>query len=367
MLNTQILPLPPGKTIGILGGGQLGRMLSVAAGKLGLKTHIYCPDEDSPAFAVSNTHTLADYEDTDALTRFAKSVDVITYEFENIPYETLQALSAQIPIYPDPDILKITQDRLHEKSFLNTLGILTTPFADVTSKADLETGFASVGPDVILKTRRLGYDGKGQSRVKSLKEAHAAWDGVNKVDSLLEKFVPFTCEISVITARNIEGKIACYDPGLNIHANHILDETHIPCNAAQNTVHDAILTASRIVRELDYIGVMGVEFFIVEEAGQEKLYVNEIAPRVHNSGHWTMDACLTDQFEQHIRAVAGWPLGSTERHSDVVMKNLIGHDVENWAEFCKQPHSALHLYGKKEMRAGRKMGHVNTIKPLMRD
>lgn len=363
MLNTQILPLPPGKVIGILGGGQLGRMLSLAASQLGLRTHIYCPDDNAPAFDVASQHTIADYDDMDALTAFADQVDVVTYEFENIPYETAQHIASHVPIYPDPDVLRITQDRLHEKKFLNTLKIKTTDFADITSLKTLQAGYEAAGPDVILKTRRLGYDGKGQVRVKSLEEAVQAWEAVSKVDAIFEKYVPFTCEISVIVARDIEGKIACYDPGRNIHTNHILDETHVPCGLPQNTLHDAVLMASHIVRELDYIGVMGVEFFVTEAEGKFSLSVNEMAPRVHNSGHWTMDGCLTCQFEQHIRAIAGWPLGDTQRRSNVVMKNLIGQDIEGWREASLKPGVALHHYGKKEVRQGRKMGHINTVSP----
>ncbi|MCE8526338.1 5-(carboxyamino)imidazole ribonucleotide synthase [Ruegeria pomeroyi] len=350
--------LKPGARIGILGGGQLGRMLSVAAARLGFVTHIYEPGANPPAGQVADRVTTAGYDDAAALAAFAASVDVITYEFENIPTEALDILEAHRPIRPGREALRVSQDRLTEKSFLRDLGLMTAPFADVTDLASLESAIGEIGTPAILKTRRFGYDGKGQARLKSPGDAAAALADMAGAPAILEGFVQFTHEVSVIAARGLDGQVACFDPGENVHRDGILHTTTVPArlSAAQRT--DAVLLAARILNALDYVGVMGVELFVTP-AG---LIVNEIAPRVHNSGHWTQNGCAVDQFEQHIRAVAGWPLGDGQRHADVVMENLIGADMDRVPELATERDLALHLYGKAEAKPGRKMGHVNRIR-----
>ncbi|WP_158968971.1 5-(carboxyamino)imidazole ribonucleotide synthase [Chachezhania sediminis] len=350
-------PLPSGAVIGILGGGQLGRMLSVAASRLGFRTHVYEPAANPPAGHVADVVTTADYDDAEALARFAASVDVITYEFENIPTEALDLLEAAKPIRPGREALRVSQDRLTEKSFLKDLGLATAPFADVTSAAGLDTALADIGAPAILKTRRFGYDGKGQARIMSPDDAAPALESLKGAPAILEGFVDFDREISVIAARGLDGAVACFDPGENVHAEGILRTTTVPASLTAALRTDAVLLAARILNALDYVGVMGVELFVTR-AG---LVVNEIAPRVHNSGHWTQNGCTVDQFEQHIRAVAGWPLGDGQRYADVVMENLIGADIDRVPDLAKAPDTALHLYGKAEMRPGRKMGHVNRI------
>jgi 5-(carboxyamino)imidazole ribonucleotide synthase len=349
--------LPPGSTIGILGGGQLGRMLSVAASRLGFKTHIYEPGANPPAADVAHALTTAPYDDIAALTAFAASVDVITYEFENIPTAALDALEAIRPIRPNRRALAISQDRISEKAFLTSLGLTCAPYAAVTSLADLQAAVTTIGTPSILKTTRLGYDGKGQARLTSPADAPQAWDMMQSAPSVLEGFIDFTHEVSVIAARALDGSVACYDPGENVHRAGILHTTTIPGRLSASQRTDAVLMAARILTALDYVGVMGVELFVTPKA----LIVNEIAPRVHNSGHWTQNGCAVDQFEQHIRAIAGWPLGDGSRHSDVVMENLIGDDIARLPALAKERHIALHLYGKAEARPGRKMGHVNRI------
>lgn len=349
--------LPLGSTIGILGGGQLGRMLSVAASRLGYKTHIFEPAANPPAADVAHAVTTAGYGDIAALKAFAKSVDVITYEFENIPTAALDALEALRPIRPNRRALAISQDRILEKDFLTGLGLTCAPYAAVDSLADLESAIAQIGAPAILKTTRLGYDGKGQARVKTPEDASDAHAAMNGAPSVLEGFIDFTHEVSVIAARGLDGSVACYDPGQNVHRDGILHTTTLPARLSPSMRSDAILLAARILNALDYVGVMGVELFVTPKG----LIVNEIAPRVHNSGHWTQNGCAVDQFEQHIRAVAGLPLGDGARHSDVVMENLIGDDIERIPEILQENDTALHLYGKAEARPGRKMGHVNRV------
>ena len=350
-------PLPQGSTIGIIGGGQLGRMLSVAASRLGLKSHIFEPGANPPAGQVADQVTTAAYDDADALKRFAEAVDVITYEFENIPTETLDILSAIRPIHPGREALRVSQDRLTEKTFLNDLGLQTAPFADITDADSLNAALADIGTPAILKTRRFGYDGKGQARIMSPDDAEKALADMAGAPAILEGFVDFSHEVSVIAARAADGSVSCYDPGENVHKDGILDTTTVPARLTPGHRQDAVLLAAKILNALDYVGVMGVELFVTPKG----LIVNEIAPRVHNSGHWTQNGCAVDQFEQHIRAVAGWPLGDGQRHSDVVMENLIGHDLDRVPELATQPDTAIHLYGKADVKAGRKMGHVNRI------
>ena len=352
-------PLAPGSTIGILGGGQLGRMLSVAASRLGYKTHIFEPGSAPPAGQVADRITTAAYQDTEALRAFAGSVDVITYEFENIPTAALDVLETLKPIRPGREALRVSQDRLTEKDFLRGLGLSTAPYADIPDAAALAGALASIGTPAILKTRRFGYDGKGQARIMETGDTAQALEEMNGAPAILEGFVSFSHEVSVIAARGVDGSVACYDPGENVHKDGILHTTTIPARLRPAQRTDAVLLAARILNALDYVGVMGVELFVTPGG----LIVNEIAPRVHNSGHWTQNGCAVDQFEQHIRAVVGLPLGDGQRHSDVEMLNLIGDDVADLSEHLAAPHSALHLYGKAEAKPGRKMGHVNRVKP----
>jgi len=352
-------PLPVGATIGILGGGQLGRMLAVAASRLGLKTHIFEPGANAPAGDVAHRVTTAAYDDASALTAFGNAVDVITYEFENIPTSALDLLEKLAPIHPGRRALATSQDRLTEKTFLQDLGLQTAPFADVGNAEDLDAALAAIGTPAILKTRRLGYDGKGQARIMTPDDAAAALADMAGAPAILEGFVNFSHEVSVIGARGPDGAVACYDPGENVHEAGILRTTTVPAKLTPSQRTDAVLIAARILNALDYVGVMGVELFVTPQG----LIVNEIAPRVHNSGHWTQNGCTICQFEQHIRAVAGWPLGDGSRHADVVMENLIGDDMDRVPELAKTG-AAIHLYGKADVKAGRKMGHVNrVIKP----
>lgn len=358
---TQHAPLRPGSTIGILGGGQLGRMLSMAAARLGLKTHIYCPDTASPASQVADLVTVADYEDQEALKVFAGKVDAVTYEFENVPAHTAEVLSALVPLRPGARALAVSQDRLVEKTFMRDLGIATAPFADVASKADLLAALGEIGTPAILKTRRFGYDGKGQTRIDDPAQAQAAWDTIGQNPAILEGFVPFEAEISIIVARGIDGSVETYDPARNVHENHILAVSTVPAGYSEAVETNARALAEKIISALDYVGVMGLELFVID--GGKSLVVNEIAPRVHNSGHWTTEACTVSQFEQHIRAVAGWPLGSAKRHSNAEMKNLIGEQANDWLALSREANTGLHLYGKGEARPGRKMGHITRISP----
>ncbi|UWR02053.1 5-(carboxyamino)imidazole ribonucleotide synthase [Ruegeria conchae] len=349
--------LPTGATIGILGGGQLGRMLSVAAARLGFKAHIFEPGTNPPAGQVADRVTTAAYDDENALKVFAESVDVITYEFENIPTQALDLLEAHRPIRPGREALRVSQDRLTEKTFLQGLGLKTAPFADITDLNSLQAAIDEIGTPAILKTRRFGYDGKGQARLRAPDDAEAALGDMAGAPSILEGFVEFSHEVSVIAARGLDGQVACFDPGENVHRDGILHTTTIPARLSPAQRTDAVLLAANILNALDYVGVMGVELFVTPEG----LVVNEIAPRVHNSGHWTQNGCAVDQFEQHIRAVTGWPLGDGQRHSDVVMENLIGHDMDRVPELARERDIALHLYGKTEVKVGRKMGHFNRI------
>ena len=349
--------LPLGATIGILGGGQLGRMLSVAAARLGYKTHIFEPGT-APAADVAHAITTASYEDTAALTAFGQAVDVITYEFENIPTSALDTLEALAPIHPNRRALATSQDRITEKDFLTGLGLKTAPYANVESAADLEAAIAQLGTPSILKTRRFGYDGKGQLRLKA-GDTGAAYAQINDAPCVLEGFIDFSHEVSVIAARNADGQVSCFDPGENVHKDGILRSTTVPARLGASQRTDAVLMAAQILNALDYVGVMGLELFVTPQG----LSVNEIAPRVHNSGHWTQNGCVIDQFEQHIRAITGLPLGDGQRYADVVMENLIGDDMDRLPDLLSAGNAALHLYGKAEAKPGRKMGHVNRITP----
>jgi 5-(carboxyamino)imidazole ribonucleotide synthase len=355
--------LKPGATIGILGGGQLARMLACAGARLGLRSHVFSPLADDPAFEVCAARTIADYADEAALAAFAAAVDVVTYEFENVPAATAAFLDAHAPVRPNPRALALTQDRLVEKEFLRGLGIETAPFADVADAAGLERAVSALGLPAIVKTRRFGYDGKGQKTLREPADLAAA-GALLGAPCILEGFVPFSKEVSVVAARGADGEFRAYDLCENVHENHILALTVAPARVSLSTADEAVAIARRIAEAADYVGVIAVEMFVVAEAEGERLVVNEIAPRVHNSGHWTLDGALTSQFEQHMRAVAGLPLGSTRRHgARVEMRNLIGEEADRWREILAEEGACLHLYGKKETRPGRKMGHVTRVIP----
>jgi 5-(carboxyamino)imidazole ribonucleotide synthase len=361
----------PGGTIGILGGGQLGRMLATAAAEIGLRTHILCPDDHAPAYDASSAHTVADYLDEAALAAFATSVDAITYEFENVPVEAVEFLTGLgATVRPGAKALETAQDRLVEKQFARAIGAQTAAFHPVDDLASLKAGLEKVGRPAILKTRRLGYDGKGQTRITASdsdlpaaygKAVEFAWAEVGAAPSILEAFVPFVREISIIGARGADGDIRLYDPAENTHQGGILKTSVVPASVSEETAEKARAVTRAMLAELDYAGVIGVEFFVLENGD---VVVNEYAPRVHNSGHWTQDACAISQFEQHIRAVAGWPLGDPARHSNAMMENLIGEEVHRWRELAKEPQTCVHLYGKREARTGRKMGHATRLASL---
>ncbi len=345
--------------IGILGGGQLGRMLSLAASKLGMRTHIFCPDPHSPAFEVTPHKTVAAYDDETALAAFADAVDVITYEFENVPAATAEFLAARKPLRPGARALAVSQDRLAEKSFLASKNIPVAPYRAVETLADLDAAIEALGLPAVLKTTRLGYDGKGQRVIRARADAAAAFAELSPKPLVLEAFMPFDKEISVVVARNAAGEVRAFDAAENVHRHHILFTSTVPADIAPGVEKHAAMLAKVIVVALDYVGVLGVEFFVIP-GERPTLVVNEIAPRVHNSGHWTEAVCLTDQFEQHIRAVVGWPLGDPTRMADVVMENLVGDEVFTLPG-ALDGNTQPHLYGKTEARPGRKMGHVNRI------
>jgi 5-(carboxyamino)imidazole ribonucleotide synthase len=336
-------------------------MLATAAARLGLKCHIYCPDPESPAFDVAAACTVAAYEDAASLDAFARSVDVVTYEFENVDVAAAERLGSIVPVRPGPRALAVSQDRVTEKGLLRDLQIETAPFAAVDDLASLQAAVDAIGRPALLKTRRFGYDGKGQARIGADTDLGEVVRAIGNAPAILEGFVPFSREISVIAARGLGGEVASYDPVENVHSEGILHTSTVPAGISAATASDAGRIARLILEALDYVGVLGVEFFVVAGGDMERLIVNEIAPRVHNSGHWTEDACAVSQFENHVRAIAGWPLGPTTRHADAVMTNLIGTDAEDWPRLAGEPGARLHLYGKRDARPGRKMGHVNRL------
>lgn len=344
--------------LGILGGGQLCRMLALAAAKIGVKTEFLSDDPSSPAADVALFHH-AHYDDEAALARFAAGVDAVTYEFENVPARTADVLAALKPVRPGPRALAICQDRWLEKSFLRELGIGTAPFANVEREGDLEAASLATGFPAVLKTRRMGYDGKGQKIVRTRGELSEAFRALKAVPCILEGFIAFSREVSVVAARGSDGRIEAYDPVENRHEDHILKTTIAPASMTASLAQSATEIAAKVLAALDYIGVIGVEMFDTPEG----MLVNELAPRVHNSGHWTTDACTVSQFEQHVRAVMGWPLGSPARHSDAVMSNLLGDEALGWECRRLEPGQSLHLYGKAEARQGRKMGHITRLSP----
>ena len=360
---TKPTPLPPGSTIGIIGAGQLGRMLAEAAVKLGFKTHLYAPETAPCGRFVTDTLTTAAYDDTKSLKHFASSVDVATFEFENIPLDAAALVAETVDLFPDPEALRVSQDRLIEKRFLNDLDIATAPFAPVDSIDDVASAAEIIGLPAILKTRRFGYDGKGQSRITRPADFAAAWDTIGQQPAVLEQFIEFEREISFIAARDRAGNVVNFAPGENIHKNHILHTTTVPARIKPETRAQAETIAKKIASALDYVGVFAVEFFVTASDDTEHLIVNEIAPRVHNSGHWTQDGCAASQFEQHIRAVCGWPLAATHRHSNAVMTNIIGPDANDWQTLVADPENSVHIYDKGDARPGRKMGHVTRLSP----
>ncbi len=353
--------LRPNSTIGILGGGQLGRMLALAAARLGFKCHVFAPSPDSPAFEVVHRVTCADYADNSALDRFAEDVDVITFEFENVPAPTATFLSARKPVLPDPQILATTQDRLTEKNFVTGLGIATARHAEVSSQQDLALALGTIGRPAVLKTRRFGYDGKGQISIGEGSDPAAVWRAIGEQPAILEAFVAFEREVSIVAARGREGRIECFDLVENEHRDHILKLSRVPANVSKSVADEAKRIAETIAAAFNYVGVFAVEMFVLRQDGG--LLVNEIAPRVHNSGHWTLDGATVSQFEQHIRAVAGWPLVKPLRRGKVEMVNLIGGEVEDFAKWLSVEGASLHLYGKATVRPGRKMGHVTRVMP----
>jgi len=352
--------LPPGSTIGILGGGQLGRMTAMAAACLGYRAHIFATEHDSPAAQVSAAATVAPFGDAAAVARFAAAVDVATFEFENIPAAAVRRVAAKRPVFPRPEILETTQDRLREKNFLRDIGVATTEFREIADLDALTTAIGELGAPAVLKTVRMGYDGKGQVLVAADSEPQEAWRRMGGSLGILEGFVDFRCEISVVLARAADGAMAVYPPVENRHVKHILDTTIAPADLPVETLSKAETIARHIAERLDLVGVLAVEMFVTKAGA---LLVNELAPRPHNSGHWTIDACMTSQFEQLVRAICGLPLGSTERHADAVMQNLIGRGVERWRGAVADPKAKLHLYGKSRVRPGRKMGHITRLLP----
>ena len=352
-------PLPPGSTIGILGGGQLGRMLATAAAQLGYRTHVLAPDRESVAAQSASSMTRADYHNRIVLADFAEACDVVTYEFENIACDPVEWLAERVPVHPSPRALRVAQERIGEKRFVESLGGRPAPWAAVDSLESLEQGLAKVGTPAVLKTARFGYDGKGQVKIDSPDGARAAWDAIGG-PAVLEAFVPFEHEFSILIARGHDGRTARYDSPLNVHRDAILRHSTVPAPAAVLAQADeAAALAERIAAELDYVGVLACEFFV----GADGPVFNEMAPRVHNSGHWTIEGAECSQFENHIRAICGLPLGATTLSGrEATMENLIGDDADRWAEVLAQPGAHLHLYGKGIARPGRKMGHVTRIR-----
>ncbi len=360
-MTAPLRPLPPNATIGIVGGGQLGRMSAMAAARLGYKCHVLTPEPDSPAQQVSAGITLGEYEDPAALRDFAAHVDVITFEFENVSAEGLDLLASLKPVHPSPAVLRISQDRIAEKTFLNGIGVPTAPWRPVESFAELQAAVAELGLPAILKTTRLGYDGRGQQRLRTLDDLAPAYEALLPRPLVLEAMVDFASEISVVAARGTDGGYAAFDTVENRHRDHILDLTLAPARIQDDTAAMAQALTRKVAEGLGLVGLLALEMFV---AADGQVLANEIAPRPHNSGHWTIDACPASQFELHIRAVAGLPLPEGARHSDAVMKNLVGPaETALWPRILATPGLIPHLYGKAEARPGRKMGHVTRLFP----
>lgn len=348
------------KTLGILGGGQLGRMSAMAAACLGIKTHIYCPEDGCPASLVTNAFTCADYEDKKALEKFAKEVDVISYEFENIPLETVEFLKQSTPVYPDSKLLEVSQNRLKEKDFLNSIDIPTAPWAPCHSAEDIAVTLGKwSATECIIKTARFGYDGKGQIFHRDGDDVERSWNELNTQEAVIEGVIDFDCEISVIVARDLMGQSVAYPAVQNEHKNHILSKTIAPAPVSADIQQKASEMVHRLAEAVDLVGVLALELFVTKDG---ELLANEIAPRTHNSGHWTIDACAVSQFENHVRCVCALPVGPTVPHSAAEMVNLIGDDVNDLDTYLEMENAHIHLYGKEEARAGRKMGHVTILK-----
>ncbi|RUT94996.1 5-(carboxyamino)imidazole ribonucleotide synthase [Mesorhizobium sp. USDA-HM6] len=352
--------LASGSTIGIIGGGQLGRMLAMAAARLGYRTIVLEPQADCPAAQVANRQIVAAYDDPTALAELAASSAVVTYEFENVPVSAAEVLAAKVPVYPPARALEVAQDRVTEKSFLNGIGIPTAEFCPVDNDEQLTVALKKFNGSGVLKTRRLGYDGKGQRVFRNMETGGFAGtcEAMGNVPLILESLVAFEREISVIAARGIDGSVAAYDPAENVHREGILRTSTVPASIGPETAAAAKEAAAKILAALGYVGAIGVEFFVLADGS---VLANEMAPRVHNSGHWTEAACVVSQFEQHIRAVAGLPLGSPARHCDCIMENLIGDDILKVPALLAEPDLMLHLYGKTDSRPGRKMGHFTRL------
>jgi 5-(carboxyamino)imidazole ribonucleotide synthase len=352
----------PGSTIGVFGSGQLGRMFAIEARKLGYRVHTFSPDTDTPTGQVSDVETVASYDDLDEVRGFARSIDVVTFEFENVPAATVEAAAEFVAVHPKGEILHTTQNRLREKTFLDSNRFPVAGFKRIKTLDDLYRGVEELGTPSILKTAGFGYDGKGQRKIEALGEVPAAFDGLNGAEAVLEEFVEFDKEVSVVCARGRQGEFAHYGVIENEHSNHILDVSRAPADVSEKTYSEAIEITRAIAEQFGYVGTMCVEFFLTKE---ERLLVNEIAPRPHNSGHLTFDACVTSQFEQQLRAVCGLPLGSTSFYKPAAMANLLGDvwasGVPDWAAAISDPSIKLHLYGKSEPRPGRKMGHLTVM------
>jgi 5-(carboxyamino)imidazole ribonucleotide synthase len=355
-------PILPGATVGVLGSGQLGRMLAIAARQMGYRIHTFSPERDTPTGQVADREIGAPYDDLDAIRAFAAGVDVTTLEFENIPSATVEAIAASVPVRPGGTVLHTTQHRIREKTFLRDAGFPVTPFRPVTTLAELRDGLAAFGYPAVLKTADFGYDGKGQVKIATPDDVDAAFAGFAGRQAILEAFIDFEREVSVVAARGLDGAFAHYGVVENTHANHILDTTIAPASIPPGTALEAVTITRGVLDALGVVGVTCVEFFLARSGA---LLVNEIAPRPHNSGHFTIDACVTSQFEQQLRAVCGLPLGATEQPRPAAMANLLGdlwNDGEpNWAAACAFPNVKLHLYGKHEARIGRKMGHLTAL------
>ena len=358
MKNNSLDVFPPGSIIGIMGGGQLGRMTALAAANLGYRCHIFTEETDSPAAQVSATTTVASYKDHDALTQFAKSVDLITYEFENIPMSSITLLNNIRSIRPSPSILEISQHRGKEKEFAVQHGVNVAPYKIIEKISDLESAIKTIGTPSVLKTCRFGYDGKGQVVINEPEEIYSAWNQLSSDDLVLEQFVAFEKEISIVIARDTNHKTKAYQAAENNHVDHILDATTVPADITDKTASMAADIGLKLAESLDLIGLLAVEMFVM---GDGTVVMNEIAPRPHNSGHWTQDGAQTSQFEQFVRAITGQALGETKMIRPVKMQNLIGDAVNQLPSFFKNPNAKIHLYGKHEIRPGRKMGHVNIL------
>lgn len=353
--------LQPGSTIGIVGGGQLGRMTAIAAYRLGYKVHIFCDTRDSPAVRITNLFTIAKYNNLKALRGFAKKVDVVTCEFENIPFESLRYISKIVPVRPGWKCFKIAQNRFREKNFLRKINVDTAAFTAVANRNELLTALNNIKPPCVLKTAQLGYDGKGQVKINQNTKVNRIWKKGERDIKILEKYIDFDKEISVIVARSLSGKIIAYDPAENLHRNHILSRSTVPAKIPNRVAKQAKQIAHKVAVQIGLVGLMAIEMFVTKDS---KIIVNELAPRPHNSGHWSIDCNYTSQFEQTVRAVCNLKLGSCERHSDAVMENILGHEVRNWKQMIGKKNTRLHLYGKSQSRPGRKMGHITTVSPL---